>query len=70
MEYLKDRNIEALIHYPVLVNEQKAAIDKVMISPGGLADAKYHASTCFSLPCHPQMTDAQVMHVIDSINEF
>ena len=69
MEYLASKNIETLIHYPVLVNEQKAAKGKVRV-PEELISAKYHASTCFSLPCHPQMTNQQVIHVIETINKF
>lgn len=70
MEYLAARGIETLIHYPVLVNHQKAAAKRVTIGPGGLRQAEYHASTCLSLPCHPYMTEEQVMYVVDTINSF
>jgi dTDP-4-amino-4,6-dideoxygalactose transaminase len=29
-----------------------------------------HAKHCLSLPCHPQMSDADVQHVIDAVNNF
>ena len=38
--------------------------------PEGLAHAEAHARTCLSLPCHPQLTDAEVDAVIDAVNSF
>jgi len=29
-----------------------------------------HARECLSLPCHPQMSDGDVQHVIDAVNSF
>jgi dTDP-4-amino-4,6-dideoxygalactose transaminase len=36
--------------------------------PLGLPHTEAHAATCVSIPCHPQMGDADVAQVIDAIN--
>jgi dTDP-4-amino-4,6-dideoxygalactose transaminase len=38
--------------------------------PMGLKVAERHAATCLSIPCHPQLTDAEVASVIRAVNEF
>jgi dTDP-4-amino-4,6-dideoxygalactose transaminase len=38
--------------------------------PLGLAHSERHAGVCLSLPCHPQMTDADVEAVIVAVNSF
>jgi dTDP-4-amino-4,6-dideoxygalactose transaminase len=70
MEFLAERGVETLIHYPIPVSRQKAARERVVIGPDGLPQAEYHASTCLSLPCHAYLTDEQVEHVADSVNAF
>ncbi len=39
-------------------------------SAGSARTPKQHAATCLSIPCHPQMTDADVEHVVDALNTF
>ena len=38
--------------------------------PQGLAASEHHAARCLSLPCHPQLSDEQVQHVIATVNSF
>jgi dTDP-4-amino-4,6-dideoxygalactose transaminase len=38
--------------------------------PGSFPVAEKAAETCVSLPIFPELTDAQVDHVIKSINSF
>jgi len=69
-KYLKNNLIDTLIHYPVLVNLQKASIGKTKTSECELPNAVYHSNTCFSIPCHPQMNDAEMKYVVDILNDF
>lgn len=67
--YLRDRQIDSLIHYPVPIHLQ-APCRGCARDPMGLTRAENHAESCLSLPCHPGMTDTQVDGVIDAINKF
>lgn len=68
-QHLKERGIQALIHYPVPVHVQQPC-RTLSRDPLGLPNAERHAATCLSLPCHPQMTDHDVARVIDAVNDF
>jgi dTDP-4-amino-4,6-dideoxygalactose transaminase len=67
--YLQARNVQALIHYPIPMHRQVPCTGLAR-DPEGLSNTEQHAATCLSLPCHPQMTDAQVHEVITAINAF
>ena len=67
--HLHQRQVQALIHYPVPVQYQKPCQD-VKKDPMGLKASELHAATCLSLPCHPQMSDSDIAKVIDSVNTF
>ena len=69
MDYLRERGVCTLIHYPVPIHMQKPCIG-FKRDPNGLLHAETHANQCLSLPCHPQMTDEQVQVVVESINKF
>lgn len=67
--HLKDRGVQALLHYPIPVHEQ-APCRGLARDPAGLPESERHARECLSLPCHPQMSMAQVDHVIEAVNSF
>lgn len=67
--HLKDGGVQSLIHYPVPVHHQQPCL-ALRTDPLGLPCAEAHAKHCLSIPCHPQMSDADVDQVIDSINSF
>ena len=67
--YLKDKNVETLIHYPVPVHHQEPC-KALRIDPKGLIVAEKHAQECLSLPCNPFLTDEEVRIVIDAVNGF
>jgi dTDP-4-amino-4,6-dideoxygalactose transaminase len=69
MDYLRERGVSTLIHYPVPIHMQKPCIG-FKRDPNGLPHTESHANQCLSLPCHPQMTDEKVQVVIESINNF
>ncbi len=67
--YLKEKEIETFIHYPVPVHKQKIT-SSLICDPLGLNNAEIHASSCLSIPCHPQMTDDEVFYIINMVNSF
>ena len=67
--HLKARGIETLIHYPLPVHQQPPCRD-LPRDPHGLRFAEKHGDTCLSIPCHPQLTDAEVGIVIQALNGF
>jgi len=69
MKHLADRQVQTLIHYPVPVHRQHPCAE-LRVDPTGLPAAEQHAKTCLSLPCHPQMSDADVQQVIEGVNSF
>jgi dTDP-4-amino-4,6-dideoxygalactose transaminase len=67
--HLKAKGVQALLHYPIPVQGQ-VPCSGLKRDPAGLPESERHARECLSLPCHPQMTDADVRHVIDAVNSF
>ena len=67
--HLRDSDIETLIHYPISADQQ-VALNGIATDPEGLPNSHAHANTCLSIPCHPQLTDAEVEQVVDAINSF
>ncbi|MDH5645695.1 MAG: DegT/DnrJ/EryC1/StrS family aminotransferase [Candidatus Heimdallarchaeota archaeon] len=67
--HLRTNNIQSLIHYPIPIHQQDSC-KRIAHSPQGLNNSEKHAATCLSLPCHPQMSDADVELVISAVNSF
>jgi dTDP-4-amino-4,6-dideoxygalactose transaminase len=67
--HLAERGVQTLIHYPVPAHRQ-APCTTLARDPLGLHHAESHAAECLSIPCHPQMSDADVDTVIGAVNEF
>ena len=55
--------------YPVPLHLQKC-YHYLGYKKGSFPKAELSAETCLSLPIFPELTDAQVEHVINSINSF
>ncbi|BAK78307.1 DegT/DnrJ/EryC1/StrS aminotransferase [Pseudogulbenkiania sp. NH8B] len=68
-KHLEHHGIQALIHYPVPIHLQESCLS-IKRDPAGLEFSEEHARCCLSIPCHPQMSDVDVTHVITSINAF
>jgi len=68
-EHLAKQEIGTDLIYPVPLHLQKcyAPLGR---GPGSYPVAEKAAATCLSLPIFPELTDAQVDHVIDSLNSF
>lgn len=67
--FLEERGVATLIHYPIPVHQQPPFRD-VSRDPQGLTASERHAGKCLSIPCHPQMSNADVAHVIEAVNDF
>ncbi len=68
-KHLAQSGVETLIHYPISADQQ-VALAGIATDPQGLPHAREHAETCLSIPCHPQLTDTELDHVIASVNSF
>lgn len=68
-QHLKAGGVETYVHYPVPVHSQLPC-KGLRRDPNGLPATELHAAHCLSIPCHPQMSDADIAKVIDSINVF
>jgi dTDP-4-amino-4,6-dideoxygalactose transaminase len=68
-QHLKAQGIQTLIHYPLPIHHQDSCRD-IARDPQGLADAEAHAAECVSLPCHPQLSDADVARIVAAVNSF
>lgn len=67
--YLQQHEIQSFIHYPIPIHKQESCL-QVRTDPNGLPNSESFANTCFSIPCHPQLTDEQVMYISDVLNDF
>ena len=67
--HLQANGVQALIHYPIPIHHQTPFLELAR-DPDGLGNSDRHANNCLSLPCHPQMTDDDVIAVIATINSF
>jgi dTDP-4-amino-4,6-dideoxygalactose transaminase len=67
--YLRDCKIDSLSHYPVPIHLQPPC-KALTRDPEGLERAEHYAARCLSIPCHPQMVDVDVDHVVEAINAF
>ncbi len=67
--YLLDRGIQTLIHYPIPAHLQKA-YSYLGYKPGDLPVTERLAKRILSLPMFPQLTDEQIDEVIKGIRDF
>jgi dTDP-4-amino-4,6-dideoxygalactose transaminase len=68
-KHIESCGVQTHCHYPVPVHHQESCKD-IRRDPKGLVASEWHAKTCLSLPCHPQMSDEDVDIVIDAVNKF
>lgn len=67
--HLREHKVQTLIHYPIPAHQQKPC-QEIKRDPAGLTQSERHAATCLSLPCNPQMSDADVEQVVAAVNSF
>jgi len=68
-EWLSARGISTQIHYPVPIHRQEAYQD-LGLPAGALPVTEQVCDQILSLPMYPELTDAQVNWVIESVNVF
>ncbi|MDV3001976.1 MAG: dTDP-3-amino-3,6-dideoxy-alpha-D-galactopyranose transaminase [Chroococcopsis gigantea SAG 12.99] len=69
MQYLKEKGINTLIHYPIPIHHQ-APCRGLKTDDQGLSNSEYHAEHCLSIPCHPQMSEEDTDYIIEVLNEY
>jgi dTDP-4-amino-4,6-dideoxygalactose transaminase len=68
-EHLNKLEVGSDLIYPVPLHQQKCYAD-LGYGPGSMPVAEKACATCVSLPIFPELTDAQVDHVMASVNSF
>lgn len=68
-QHLQSNGVQSYIHYPIPIHLQESCL-KIARDPQGLTNSEIHAQRCLSLPCHPQMSDEDVVSVIAAVNSF
>jgi dTDP-4-amino-4,6-dideoxygalactose transaminase len=64
---MKAEGVGCNIHYPVPVHLQPAYRDRITIGPAGLARTEAAGRSVLSLPMYPQLDDASVARVIETV---
>jgi dTDP-4-amino-4,6-dideoxygalactose transaminase len=67
--YLSDRGVQTGIHYPIPVHLQPA-YKSLGYGQGAFPVCEYLAERVLSLPMYPELTEAQIEHVVACIGEF
>jgi dTDP-4-amino-4,6-dideoxygalactose transaminase len=67
--FLKEREVDTLIHYPVPVHLQEAYAELGM-GPGALPATEQCATQILSLPMSPELTPEQAAFVAKQMREF
>ena len=68
-KYLRENEIQTLIHYPVPIHLQKA-YDDLNIKQDSLPVTEQYASEILSLPMYPELSEDNVFYVAEKINGF
>lgn len=68
-EYLENKGIGTLIHYPTAIHLQKAYSDLGM-GTGTYPITEYICASELSIPLYPGMSNEEIEYVIESINRF
>lgn len=66
---LRDRGIDTAVHYPI-PDHRQAALAGVAWRSASLAATELACESVLSLPCYPELTDAEVAHVAEALREL
>ncbi|MCS6990737.1 MAG: DegT/DnrJ/EryC1/StrS family aminotransferase [Chitinophagales bacterium] len=69
VQYLHQRNIPAMIYYPVLCHQQKAFVGKGRLC-GTLHHSYWLSQRVVSLPMHTELDSDQLQYIANSVKEF
>jgi dTDP-3-amino-3,4,6-trideoxy-alpha-D-glucose transaminase len=70
MTHLRQHQVQSAIHYPGLIPDQPAMRHTLFECATPLDVARTIAHSEVSLPIHPQLTDDEVAHVIQAVNQW
>ncbi|MCP4397511.1 MAG: DegT/DnrJ/EryC1/StrS family aminotransferase [bacterium] len=68
LAYLRKNAIDALIHYPLPIHLQPAYSESPLIPV--LSETKHAAQEILSLPMYPELTEADLMTIVEKIRQF
>jgi len=68
-KHLETNGISAALHYPLPLHLQKCYAN-LGHKAGDFPNAEKSASQCLSLPIYPELTDAQILRVVEVIKSF
>ena len=69
IQYLADKNIPAMVYYPVPAHRQKM-FSKIPNSYGNMKVTNWLSSRVFSLPMHTELSTVQQDYIIENISNF
>lgn len=69
-KHLETRGIHTAILYPMPIHRQPGYCDRVKVGHGGLDVTKSISREILSLPIYPELNDADVDHVVDSVRSY
>jgi dTDP-4-amino-4,6-dideoxygalactose transaminase len=69
-ERLREQDVGSLIHYPAPIHLQPAYQNRAVVNRGALPATELAARQVLSLPMHPQLTDAQVERVCETMRRW
>ncbi|RFB71072.1 MULTISPECIES: DegT/DnrJ/EryC1/StrS family aminotransferase [unclassified Herbaspirillum] len=69
MAHLLQNGVDTRVHYPIPIHLQDAA-KHLGYKLGDFPHAELYAKTMISLPIYPELSDAEVNHVVDSVRSF
>jgi dTDP-4-amino-4,6-dideoxygalactose transaminase len=67
--HLKECGVDTRVHYPIPIHLQDAAKD-LGYKAGDFPNAERFTQTMISLPIYPELTNAEVAHVVASVKSF
>lgn len=69
MAHLLQNGVDTRVHYPIPIHLQDAA-KHLGYKLGDFPNAELYAKTMISLPIYPELTDAEVAHVVGAVRSF
>jgi dTDP-4-amino-4,6-dideoxygalactose transaminase len=68
-KYLDDNQVGCALHYPLPLHLQKCYAD-LGYKAGDFPNAEKAGRECLSLPIYPELTDAQILRVVEVVKAF
>jgi dTDP-4-amino-4,6-dideoxygalactose transaminase len=68
-KFLEDNGVGCAVHYPIPLHLQKAYAH-LGCKAGDFPVAEKAAQQCLSLPIYPELTDKQILRVVEVVKNF